>query len=374
MLTTRRANVTVVGAGIAGLTLATRLKQDNQNATVVLIGPEDRRPQRISTWLDGKQEVPAVVESCIDKQWDAWVFRDSAGTPHTQRASTWHYNAIDGRRLKTQLEEGVELLGVHRVHEQCHGVNRTAVGYQILCDSETIFSDHLVDTRPPTIPSTTIKQQFVGHTIRCANPHQYSAPLLMDFSASSIANDGLTFIYCLPVSDHELLVEATTFSPSLHAHADYEACINQWLTTNLPTNAYKHIETESGILPMGPTKPIDATLVRCGIAGGAARASTGYAWHGTHRQISKLTTAFSRTGGLSSVQAYSDRARLMDILFLRVLRHQPEAAHNLFIAMAQHLPGDTLAQFLCDEGGWGPCLHTIIAAPKWPFIHALWRT
>ena len=125
---------------------------------------------------------------------------------------------------------------------------------------------------------------------------------------------------------------------------------------------------------MGPIVPIDSSLVRCGIAGGAARASTGYAWHGTQRQINQLAIGLSRTAKLSNAQAYSRRARLMDAIFLKVVKYQPKAAQDLFVAMARYLPGDIFAQFLSDEGGLSPCLKTIQVAPKLPFIRALWQS
>ena len=374
MSITRKADIAIIGAGISGLSLATQLKRQNPKAAITLIGPGDLRNQRICTWLNANERAPALLNTCIDRDWDTWGFRDNAGTFHNQQAETSRYVAIDGKRFKAQLEEQAELLGVRRVHDSCVEAQWRDGGYQILCNHQTELSTHLVDTRPPAIPNKTIKQQFVGHIIRCDRPHKHSTPTLMDFTASPIANDGLTFIYSLPLSDHELLIEATTFSPTYHAHADYETCIKQWITNNLATTtAWTHIKTESGVLPMGPIEPINDSLVRCGIAGGAARASTGYSWHGTQRQLVHLTSMFSHTGKLSNKPVYSRRAQFMDAVFLRVLRFQPQAIYTLFIAMAQRLPGDTLAQFLCDEGGWNPCLQTIMAAPKWPFIRAMWR-
>lgn len=372
MPTTQRADVAIIGAGIAGLCLATQLKRANPKVAVTLVGPPDLRHQRICTWLSSNEPYPPFLEPCIDKHWDTWRFRDKAGIGHRQQAETIRYVAIDGKRLKGQLEEHAGLLGVRRIDERCVKVQRRDDGYRIMCNQQTAYSDQLVDTRPPVIPDKTIKQQFVGHIIRCNRPHDHTSPTLMDFTATPVANDGLTFIYTLPLSDHELLIEATTFSPTLQAHSDYETCINEWITNNLAlTHSWTHIESESGVLPMGPIEPIDDTLLQCGVAGGAARASTGYAWHGTQRQLTHLTQVFSQTGRLSSKPVYSHRARLMDAVFLRVLRHQPQAIYTLFIAMAQGLKGDTLAQFLCDEGGWNPSLQTIMVAPKWPFIRAL---
>lgn len=374
MSTTLKADVAIIGAGIAGLSLATRLKQENPSSHVTLVGPEDLRPQRISTWIESNNTVPAFVKSCIDKQWDAWRFRDKFGNVYTQLADTTYYAAIDGKRLKEQLEEHATLLGIQRIKERCDSVKNASTGYQFICKDHRAVSTQLVDTRPPAIPSTTIKQQFVGRIIRCDNPHEHTMPQLMDFTARPIANDGLTFVYTLPLSDRDLLIEATTFSPTLYAQADYEACIGQWIENHLaPNNAWKHIETESGILPMGPVAPADGTLARCGIAGGSSRASTGYAWHGTQRQITQLAKAFALGADLTTEQVYSYRARFMDTLFLRVLQQQPEAIYQLFMVMAKRLPGDTLAHFLCDEDGWRPCLRTILTAPKWPFIRALWQ-
>lgn len=371
----RQVEVAIIGAGIAGLSLATQLKLDNPDLDIAVVGPVDDRNQRISTWLPNAHNPSPLLHACIDKHWGSWQFADLAGKQHHHSAQAWRYVTLDGRRFKQAQAALADQLGVVQIHDSCHRVKDTGKGYQIFCGDHTLLSTQVVDTRPPAIPEGTVKQQFVGHTIVCEQAHNYRSPVLMDFSVAPIANDGLTFIYCLPLSERELLVEATTFSPTLQAQEDYEACIERWLATHLPSSStWRLSDTETGVLPMGPTQPINADLVRCGIAGGAARASTGYAWHGTQRQVQRMAARFATSSTLSTLPSYSLRARWMDRVFLRVLKHQPESVYQLFMAMARDLPGDLFAQFLCDEGGWTPCLKTIQVAPKRPFIRALWRS
>mgnify|MGYP001069915705 CR=1 FL=1 len=374
-MSTTRVDLAIIGAGIAGLSLAVRLKQNHPNLALAVIGPIDDRPQRISTWLNSTLTEPDWIRPCIEGRWSSWQFRDTSGHYQTQHADVWRYATLNAQRFKQEREALADRLGSVRITESCNRVSTTANRYQVLCDSNTVQCNHVVDTRPPKVPEHTIKQQFVGYTLRCDRPHNRHSPLLMDFSASAIAHDGLTFIYCLPLSERDLLVEATTFSPTRYLQSDYDRGIQEWITANLPPDiTWQRLETESGLLPMGPVLPVNPRLVRCGIAGGASRASTGYAWHGTQRQIEAISEIFSRTAKLSNSRAFSLKARLMDNVFLRVLRHQPDAVYRLFMAMARSLPGDTFAQFLCDEGGWTPCLKTIQVAPKWPFVQSLWRS
>ena len=64
----------------------------------------------------------------------------------------------------------------------------------------------------------------------------------------------------------------------------------------------------------------------------------------------------------------------MDGLFLRVIRHHPELAPQIFTAMADRLTGDEFALFLSGEAGARLWTKLVLAMPKWPFICALFQS
>ena len=61
----------------------------------------------------------------------------------------------------------------------------------------------------------------------------------------------------------------------------------------------------------------------------------------------------------------------MDGIFLRVIRHHPELAPQIFTSMADRLTGDEFALFLSGEAGPRLWTKLVLAMPILPFICAL---
>jgi lycopene beta-cyclase len=207
------------------------------------------------------------------------------------------------------------------------------------------------------------------------SPHGLKNPILMDFDITMVAADAVNFIYVLPIGEQRLFVEATIFSYDVAAKTDFYRAIDDWLDQHFAESILRNDqhEAEFATIPMGQVRPIEPSLVGCGVGGGATRASTGYAFKGAERQIQQLLLQAVSERRLQHVEAYSRRARLMDAIFLEVTKTDIQVLPELFGAMASRLNGDDFADFLSDSGGWGPLIRTILAAPKWPFIKAAGR-
>jgi lycopene beta-cyclase len=152
----------------------------------------------------------------------------------------------------------------------------------------------------------------------------------------------------------------------------YERCVGDWLSMRLdlfPT--IEKSDEEHGVLPMGRILPQAGARLHCGMSGGTARMSTGYSFLGIQRQTRYLANALT-TGKMPETRIpYSRRAQWMDRIFLEVARRNPRSLIDLFMKMASALDGDDFAKFMNDQGGLIPCVKTILAAPKQPFIRAL---
>ena len=86
------------------------------------------------------------------------------------------------------------------------------------------------------------------------------------------------FIYCLPFSDREALVESTLFSPALVPDTFYETAITSWLNDCANVSAFEVIRREKGAIPLGLMARHDPALSGIGGNGGAIRPSSGYAF------------------------------------------------------------------------------------------------
>lgn len=369
MPTPEHTDIAIIGAGIAGLTLATSIMESDAALNLTVIGPEDNRNQRLSFWLDKK---PAgQYEAFLTHQWQSWSFnhRDSGRSSHHTRHQ--RYVSLDAKSYKKFLRKQL-------VQRQCNLKPVSVTSMDIdrannviyMCD-DALTASTVIDTRAPRIPETTLKQQFWGSVVDLPRPHGLTAPVLMDFDVTPIAQGGVTFMYVLPLTSSQLLVEATTFSTRVQAESDYHQCVGSWLLKHFDfTLTIEPDKSETGILPMGPVTPIEPAIPRCGLAGGAARSSTGYAFQGIQRQAALMASRLSVGKQPETKSPFSRRADWMDKVFLQVAKERPDQLEVLFMAMAQRLSGDEFAHFLSDTGGWGPSLRAVMVAPKLAFMRA----
>jgi lycopene beta-cyclase len=99
----------------------------------------------------------------------------------------------------------------------------------------------------------------------------------------------------------------------------------------------------------GPNPANAPTYVRAGLAGGAARPSTGYAFQRIQRWAD-LCAAQLAAGKLPVAHpADPPLLRALDHLFLSVLRSRPERAPSLFLALFEKTSTPRMIRFLSDR-------------------------
>jgi lycopene beta-cyclase len=365
-------DVAIIGAGIAGLTLASRIMQNDAGLKVSVIGPEDDRNQRLSFWVDKK--TAENYQPFLTHQWHSWSFNHSRSGHARHRAHHQRYVSLDARLYKKHWRTQLLASGCHLQPASVTGIDIEHANNVVYLQDEAITAVTVIDTRAPHIPPTTLKQQFWGSVVDLPRAHGLDAPILMDFQVTAIANDGVTFVYVLPLTASQLLVEATTFSTRLQTESDYQRCVSDWLLQHFDYRlTIEDNRSESGLLPMGPVIPLESAIPRCGLAGGAARLSTGYAFQGIERQATLMASQLAAGQQPETRSPFSRKTDWMDKVFLHVAKERPDQLEILFMAMAQRLSGDEFAHFLSDTGGYLPALRAIMVAPKLAFIRAAVR-
>ena len=135
-----------------------------------------------------------------------------------------------------------------------------------------------------------LQQHFLGWFIKTETPvFDPETATFMDFS---IAQKGNTrFMYVLPFSETEALVEYTLFSENVLEKSEYEAAIEDYITQKLQVTKYTITEVEKGNIPMS-CYPFSAgntaRHLKIGIAGGWAKASTGYTFYSSVKKVKEL--------------------------------------------------------------------------------------
>jgi lycopene beta-cyclase len=233
-------------------------------------------------------------------------------------------------------------------------------------------NEQVFDSRPPKWRANMMVQHFIGWEVRAeAGSFNEDSAILMDFRCDQ--SRGVHFIYCLPFSDREALVESTLISPNIEHDEFYEDAISTWLSDCAGVNFFEVLRREKGAIPLGLMKRHDPDYQGIGSNCGAIRPSSGYAFSFIQKQIATALNQVANGNKLSFFSPHKKIDLFMDRVFLSVLRNQPHYAPKLFTAMATRLTGDEFAQFLSGEADIILRLKVIMAMPPWPFIRALLR-
>ena len=216
-----------------------------------------------------------------------------------------------------------------------------------------------------------LQQHFVGWFIQTEtpvfNPEQAT---FMDFSVAQKGNT--RFMYVLPVSETEALLEYTLFSKELLSKEEYETEIENYIR-QLGINQYQIIEKETGNIPMTCYpfwKHNTQNVINIGTAGGWTKASTGYTFKNSDKKSTELVS-FLETQ--TDFRKFHKKTKFWfyDLLLLDILDQKNETGAAIFSALFQKGNTQLIFKFLDEETSFWEDLQVIWKCPKGLFIKAL---
>ena len=183
-------------------------------------------------------------------------------------------------------------------------------------------------------------------------------------------SDGVDFLYVLPFAVDRALVEVTSFARTAPSRAAMQAWLDAEIDA-LEPGGHDVVRTEAGALPMevGFRAAAQPGTVHMGLAGGAARPATGYAFQRIQAQADTL--AGHLIAGRPPVLPRDGAALAwMDAIFLKVLATWPARGPALFEALFGRVGPDRLERFLSGSTRADDRLAVITALPPRPFLAA----
>ena len=355
----------ILGAGAAGLSLCHALLERGVTDDIVIL---DRK----TAFTDDR----------------TWCFWDTAPHPYSHLIShcwhEWDVVGADGRRASRQSKRGYACLHgrdfYSYVLEEIRRHPNVTLELGCPVENDLPDADFFFDSRPRPVPpgGLTFSQRFFGQFVR-AESHTFdpSRCTLMDFRVSQ--EHGLHFVYVLPFSPTEALVENTYIqapSAAPMTDAQHRDEIRAYLSTQLGLDTFTAEREEWGAIPMTtqelPSR--DGSHFFIGTAGGCSKPSSGYTFTRIQAQCGRIADA-AAAGTLSSYREppTSARFRFFDTVFLQALSDNPGAFPDYFYRLFSHVPPENLTAFLSETSLWPSDLPIIRSLPVPPFLKAALR-
>ncbi|MEU6591431.1 lycopene cyclase family protein [Streptomyces sp. NPDC046881] len=355
------ADVAIVGAGAAGLSLAHRLAGSVpglRTPSVVLVdappGPLRPPPRTWCYWTAG----PGRFDAAVRAEWRRLRVRPRTGAPVEGDITPLRYRMIRSDDFeRTVLADLARSPNVRRLEATVEAVEDVPGGAHVhLRDPDgrgrVLRARWVLDSRPlGSVPAarTVLLQHFHGWFVRTARPaFDPAAVELMDFRTPQPAH-GLSFGYVLPTGPCEALVEYTEFSPRTLAPDQYEAAVRHYADEVLRLGERQVLARETGLIPMTDApvpRQTGASVFRIGAAGGATRPATGYTFAGLQRQTRAVADALRRGRRPVPPAAHRARSRAMDAVLLRALDSGRVDGPELFGRLFARVPMARLLRFL----------------------------
>ena len=268
----------LVGGGLANCLLALRLNSLRPDVAVTLVDHADRLGGNHTWSFHGTDVAPEILAWLRPLASYSWSHYD-VKFPGRERRLQGSYHSLTSEHLHNVV---LAVLG-DRVRLNVPVADVAPEGVT-LEDGEHLRADLVVDgrgLRSSTEEGVTLRfQKFLGQLVRLTTPHGLTGPLLMDATVSQ--EQGYRFVYLLPFTDTEVLIEDTYYSDSdaldpavLRRQIARYGAARGWQVQAL-------LREETGVLPivldcdLATFWPVADAVPRSGLRAGLFHHTTGY--------------------------------------------------------------------------------------------------
>lgn len=341
----------IAGAGASGLSLVYYILQHEnlRNKKILLIDSEAKNTND-RTWCFWQKEISAF-ESCITKSWNKLDFY-SPYFSKTLDINPYKYKMIESKNFydfcfnEIKKYPNIEILidSISQIND-----NGTLQTKDKIYKAKYIFNSAFRDI-PVQNNKHYLLQHFKGYFIE--TEEELFSPdkaTLMDFRIEQ--KNQCRFVYVLPTSKKEALIEFTIFSPEILNEQEYDKQIKKYISDYLKIDNYKIARTEFGVIPMTNAhikSKQSENVFNIGTAGGVTKASTGYTFSFIQKQAKKIAESLSKNN-CPDIYLKEKKYSFYDTIFLNVLSQTNYESRKVFSDMFSNLPPDICLKFLDEE-------------------------
>ena len=368
----------ICGGGIAGLLLASKFSNDSyyNDKSILILDPDFpkiKNDRTLCFWDKKKSD----WDSLLTSSWENVIFKNGL-----------EEKSLDLNPLNYKMLSSISF------YKYTNSIIKNNTNIQVLNDKVLNFKDYkshcLVETNKKTFKSSkvfnsildwnSIKndqkfplliQHFEGWVIKTKNNFFDSEKAtFMDFSIDQ--NSTTQFMYILPFSKTEALVEYTLFSKKLLDENKYKSAIEDYLFES-GINDYSIVSKEAGQIPMTCYPFFESNsknILNIGSAGGWSKPSTGYTFKNIDKNTSKIIDFVKSNNSFKNFMT-KNRFWFYDLIFLDVLYEKNHLGKNLFSNMFKKNDPKTIFKFLDNKSSFFEELKIMLSFPKTIFLSAV---
>ncbi len=324
-------------------------------------------------------EKESLWDKSISKKWDSALFANKLFRRNLD-LKPYKYNKVKGIDFYKQVFDLIQKQeNITFTNQKVLEIEESETIILVQTDTESFSCTKLFNSiyNPQKVESQTdyplLQQHFIGWFIKSEqpvfNPEQAT---FMDFSVEQKGNT--RFMYVLPSSETEALVEYTLFSHHLLKKEDYETEIQKYIE-KLGSSKYEIVEKEQGSIPMTCFpfwKRNTKNVINIGTSGGWTKASTGYTFKNSDTKSTELVAFLEKE---TDFRKFHKKTKFWfyDLLLLDILDRNNELGASIFAAMFKKGNPALVFRFLDEETTLFEDINVILKCPTLLFIKALFN-
>jgi lycopene cyclase-like protein len=367
------------GAGLSALMTVYKMVQSGKfKNTSILLLDENTKKTNDRTWCFWKTN-DSVWEQSISKKWNSALFANENFRRNLD-LQPYQYNMVKGLDFYNQV---FDLLSKQEnitfVNQKVLEIEESETIILVQTESDSFSCSKLFNSiyNKQKVESQTkypvLQQHFIGWFIKSEQAvFNQEQATFMDFSVEQRGNT--RFMYVLPTSKTEALLEYTLFSHQHLKKEEYENEIQQYIE-KLGISNYEIVEKEQGSIPMTCYpfwKSNTKNVINIGTSGGWTKASTGYTFKNSDKKSSELVAFLQRETDFTKFHKKT-KFWFYDLLLLDILDRKNELGSHIFSSMFKKGNPSLIFKFLDEETTLYEDIQVILKCPKMLFIKAIFH-
>lgn len=373
-----------IGLGAANSLLIKNLHRNNllSGKSLLIFEPNEKNnnDKSFCYWANSKENNALGIADLSKISWEK-IQVNKSPSAKLKNLKYFYVNSLD---LYDETKSILSSYSVTYIGNKIKNLESTETENILLSDGDRSYiSQFVFDSRPPLwndlkTNESFIWQSFIGWRIELNSELEYSQPntfTMMDFGVEQ--NNSCQFMYTLPFSKNEILIELTRFDKEILTQQTAEPILLEYIQNQLGFYNYRVKEIEIGKIPMSSgeikTECTNSNHILMGSAAGLVKPSTGYAFKRMAYHSFSIAQNIKENLKPKRPLESPKRFKFYDRLLLKILEKDSTKGANIFSSLFKKVPTSLVLMFLDEKTSFTQDIQILSSLPKGIFIKtAVW--